>query len=276
MEEMLVSRAGCELFGRYFATNQPKAAVLITHGLGDHGGRYGKVVERFLQSGLSVMVPDLRGNGRSGGQRGYVGRFEDFLDDLDFWFDILRQQHPGRPVISYGHSFGGMLVLYHSLQRRPDLAGVVATSPSLRIAMTVPRWKVALARTIGQVFPRISLRTKLDLGELSDDPEHEHKARADELMHGRITPRLWFGMVNAGQYCLENADRFPSPCLIMHGQKDKITDAAATREFAERVPRCSWKEWPGGKHELHHMAFAEEMVLFAANWMNQSLGHDKA
>jgi alpha-beta hydrolase superfamily lysophospholipase len=267
MEEIHAIRGSCHLYCGSYPANNPQAAVLITHGLGDHGGRYGKVVERFLQSGLSVMVPDLRGNGKSGGQRGYVRRFEDLLDDLDFWLDTLKQRHPGRPVISYGHSFGGMLVLFHSLRRRPDVAGVIATSPSLRIAMTVPRWKVALARTLGQVFPRISLRTKLDLGELSDDPEHERKARADELMHGRITPRLWFGMVDAGQYCLEKANQFPSPCLIMHGEKDRITDASATREFAESAPQCTWREWAGGKHELHNMAIGTSVADHAANWI---------
>lgn len=267
MEELLINRAGCDLFSRFFAVEHARANVLITHGLGDHGARFSKVIDRFMRSGMTVMAPDLRGNGRSGGQRGYIRRFDDFLDDMDYWLDQLQQRSPGRPLISYGHSFGGMLVLYHALRRGEGLTGVIATSPSLRIAMHVPAWKVALARTAGSVLPRLSLRTRLDLGELSDDPEHEKKARADELMHGRITPRLWFGMAAAGAYCLENATRLPCPCLIMHGGKDRITDASATREFAARAPRCSWKEWPDGKHELHNMAMADSVIDHAVGFI---------
>ncbi len=257
----------CKIMARCWTVPNATAAVLVTHGLGDHGGRYERVAHILCDAGISVLIPDLRGHGKSDGQRGYVRRFDDLLDDLDRSIQELQQRFPSLPHFGYGHSFGGLLVLYHALRRRPHLTGIVSSSPALRIAMQAPAWKVAMGRTAGRLFPRISLRTGLDLGELSDDPVHETKARADKWMHGRITPRNYFGMIDAGNYCLKNVADLTTPALIMHGGLDTITDPVATREFASRAPGCEYNNWPDGKHELHHMAFGDDVIRFATKWI---------
>lgn len=262
---------GCRIHARCWTVAGAKAAVLITHGLGDHGGRYENVARILCAGGYSVLIPDLRGHGKSDGQRGYVRRFDELLNDLDRSMTEMRRRFSSLPFFGYGHSFGGLLVLYHALRRKPELVGMIASSPAIRISMHAPAWKIAMARTVGVLLPGISLRTKLDLGELSDDPDHEKKARDDELMHGRITPNTWFGMVAAGKYCLENAAKLTTPTLIMHGGLDTITDPLATQEFASAAPGCDYHEWPEGKHELHHMAFGDDVIRFAARWMAKRL-----
>lgn len=258
---------GLQIVARHWNVSDPVATVLITHGLGDHSGRFEKVARILNERGLAVLAPDLRGHGRSDGQRGYVRRFDDFLDDMDRSIQEIQQRYPSLPVFGYGHSFGGLLVLYHALHRQPDLKGMVSSSPAIRIAMQTPAWKVFLGRITQYIYPRLSLRTALDLGELSDDPAHEKKTRADEMMHGRISPRTFFGMIDAGNYSLKHAAELATPTLIMHGGLDTITDPVATREFADSAPGCDYKNWPNGKHELHHMAFGDEVIRFASEWM---------
>lgn len=258
---------GSQCHVRVWQAKDPAGVVLIVHGLGDHGGRFHDVASVLVEQGLTVYAPDLRGHGLSQGQRGYVDRFDLFLDDIDGYLEHLGAAMPGVPVATWGQSFGALLVLYHALKRQPDLAGVVSSSPALRIAMAAPPWKVLIGRTLGRFFPRLSLKTGLDLGELSDNPDHETEARRDELLHGRITPRTYFGMVDAGDYCLQYPDRLNVPTLIMHGGRDTITDPVATKTFADEASACELREWPEGKHELHQMSNGDQIVQFAAQWI---------
>ena len=264
---------GSQIVARHWKVSDPVATVLITHGLGDHSGRFENVARVFNERGFSVLIPDLRGHGNSEGQRGFVRRFDDFLNDMDRSIFEIQKNSPSLPVFAYGQSFGGLLVLYHALRRNPPLKGIVSSSPAIRIAMQAPAWKVLLGLTVQFVYPRLSLRTALDLGELSDDPDHESCARADELLHGRITPRTYFGMIDAGNYCLKHAADLTTPTLIMHGGLDTITDPGATWEFTQSAPGVIFKEWPNGKHELHQMANGTVVVGFAAHWMSEQLNN---
>jgi alpha-beta hydrolase superfamily lysophospholipase len=260
---------GLQIATRQWNAPDPIGVILITHGLGDHSGRFERLARFFNDNRFTVLVPDLRGHGRSEGQRGFVRSFDDFLDDMDIAVQQARQLGETLPVLAYGQSFGGLLVLRHAIERRPALAGLVASSPALQIAMRPSAWKVALGRTLGKLFPRISLRTGLDLGELSDDPQTESRAHSDRYLHGRITPRTYFGMLDAGAWCLQHASALSLPALIMHGDRDTITSPAATAEFCKNAPNCQSRVWPGGKHELHNMTQGDEVLDFAAEWMSR-------
>ncbi len=262
---------GLQIAARSWTVPRPLATVLITHGLGDHSGRFEPMCRFFNDQGFSVLVPDLRGHGRSEGQRGYVRDFDEFLDDMDISVEQAWHLQDDQPVFGWGQSFGGLLVLYHALRRQPRLGGLVASSPALKIAMPVPAWKTALGRTMGRLLPRISVRSGLDLSELSDDPRTESRARSDRYLHGRITPRTWFGMVDAGQWCLQHADQLATPALVMHGRRDTITDPVATREFAQSAPGCLLREWPDGKHELHNMARSDDYLAYVTDWIRQQV-----
>src|ERR1700722_2274098 len=65
------------------APARPRARLALLHGYGDHGGRYGHALNWFAERGISCCTLDFRGHGRSFGRRGYVRRWDEFLDDLD-------------------------------------------------------------------------------------------------------------------------------------------------------------------------------------------------
>ncbi len=261
---------GQQIAARLWNVEQPVGTVLLTHGIGDHGGRWESVARYFNTAQMALLVPDLRGHGRSDGQRGFVLDFDHYLDDLDIAVDQAKRIHDAVPVTGWGQSFGGLLVLYHALRRKPALDALVASSPALEIAMPAPAWKVSLGRTLGKVFPRMSLPTNLKLGELSDDPQIESRARSDRYLHGRITPRTFFGMLEAGRWCLDHANELTIPALVMHGGRDSITRAVATEKFARNAPRCESRLWPSGMHELHNMKGGEAVLQFAVEWVRRT------
>src|SRR4029078_2607853 len=82
-------------------------------------------------AGLDVHAYDHRGNGGSGGRRGHVDRWEQYHDALSERCGNVRGQSAARPVVLYGHSMGGFVVLGYLLTDRPRPDLVVLSSPAL-------------------------------------------------------------------------------------------------------------------------------------------------
>src|SRR6266566_1638425 len=65
---------------------QPKAHVALVHGYGDHCGRYSKTIEALVKQGYAVHAIDYRGHGQADGRRGHCDAFDQFVDDVElFW-----------------------------------------------------------------------------------------------------------------------------------------------------------------------------------------------
>jgi len=122
--------------------NQTKAVVCLVHGMGEHSGRYTYLVDRLIQTGYTVLTFDLRGHGRSPGQRGHTPSYEALLQDISSLLEVANERFPQRPSFLYGHSLGGNLVLNYVLRRQTQLKGVIATDPWLRLAFEPPRFKI--------------------------------------------------------------------------------------------------------------------------------------
>ena len=88
------------------APAEPKADVLIVHGLAEHSGRFEHVGEFLTDAGYRVTGLDLPGFGRSGGRRAHVTSMDDFLDAVEHVLSDLRAEVP---VVLYGHSMGGLI-----------------------------------------------------------------------------------------------------------------------------------------------------------------------
>jgi alpha-beta hydrolase superfamily lysophospholipase len=239
------------------------------HGLGDHSGRYGHVAQHLCEAGFALLALDLRGHGRSEGQRGHSPRFEALLDDIDCLLDEAATRWPGRPVCLYGHSLGGSLVLNYVLRRRPALAGVVATSPGLRPGFQPPAWKVGFGRIMYVAWPSLSLSNELDIEGLSRDPEVVRAYREDTWVHDRLSVRLGIDILETGEWALAHAAELHLPLLLMHGDADRLTSASASREFAARAGEgCTLKIWSGGYHELHNEPERAEVLTYLSDWLS--------
>src|SRR5438067_8867698 len=103
----------------------PKAVLLVVHGLGEHSGRYGNVVNYFLPRGYAIYALDHYGHGKSEGQREYVERFSDYIQTLKIFFDQVRAAQPCRLIFLMGHSLGGLISAVYLLDYQAGLAGAV-------------------------------------------------------------------------------------------------------------------------------------------------------
>jgi alpha-beta hydrolase superfamily lysophospholipase len=122
---------GLKLYFQYWQTNQsPKGIVCLVHGLGEHSGRYAHWAVLLNQAGYGYMAYDLRGHGKSGGQRGHVTSFDEYVKDNDILLKEATERFLEIPRFLYGHSLGGLIVNYYVLLRKPQLNGVIVTALS--------------------------------------------------------------------------------------------------------------------------------------------------
>jgi len=255
---------------------ETQAAICLLHGLGEHSGRYLYVAERLTAAGYAVVAPDLRGHGRSGGQRGHIPSYAAILADIDQLLGQSTDLFPGLPLFLYGHSMGGNLAINYPLRRSshldPALRGVIATSPWLRLSFEPSAAKVALARALSTVWPSLSQANGLAVKALSHDPAVTAAYLADPLVHDRISARAAVAIMSAGAWAIEHAQQFPLPLLLMHGGDDHITSAPASAEFARRAgPRCTFRLWPGLYHETHNEPEREKVLDFTIGWLDHQL-----
>ncbi len=243
---------GLSLFRQSWRPSGPaKAAVLNIHGLGDHSGLYPTLVDYCLTHGFAVHSHDLRGNGRSPGQRAYVERWEEYREDLGRFVEAVRAEEGELPLFLLGNSLGGLIVLDYALHGADGIRGVIAASPPLgRVGVPAPL--MALGRVLSRVWPRFSIRTGMDLSGLARDPVVVETVLADPLFHRYGTARLSTEVVAAITRVQAGAPRFPLPLLIVHGGADRMVPPDGSRTFIARVghPDHELREYPGAYHVL--------------------------
>jgi len=264
---------GAQLYCRTWRPpDAARALVIALHGLGDHSGLYPMLGESLLPRGITVHAPDLRGNGRSPGQRGYVGSMEELREDLRCLVTRTSAEAPGAPVFLVGISLGGLLALDYALHRPDGVRGVIALSPPLG-QLGVPAPLLALGRVLSRVWPRFSLQTGMDLTGLSRDPAVIERVLGDPLFHRRGTARLSTEVTAAIARLQAAAPRFPLPLLVMHGTADRMVPSEGSRRFVARVghPDKRLIEYPGAYHALVADLDHERVLADLGSWIAERL-----
>ena len=244
--------------------------VCLLHGLGEHTGRYQHVAAFLTERGYSLMGNDLRGHGRSEGQRGHVDSFEQFMQDIDLQLKKAAEIYPEKCRFLYGHSLGGLLALNYALRRQPQLAGIITTGAGLRSSLQDQKVKIAVANLISALTPKASLATGLKAEHLSRDPEVVRRYQADSLVHDRSTFRMAKETLASMPWALAHAAEFPPvPLLIMHGKADQLTYPSGSQDFARQVQgEVTLKLWDGLYHEVHNEPEGEQVLAFLADWLD--------
>lgn len=251
---------------------QPKAVVCLVHGLGEHSSRYAHVADAFGKEGFITFGADLRGHGRSDGARGHISSIEDFMKDIDILLEQAGARYAGLPIILYGHSLGGILVLHYGLLRKPKIKGVIATSSGLRTALEDQPLKIAMAKMLGSIIPTVSIASGLNAKAISRDERVVEIYQNDPLVHDKVS--LGFGktMIGVVAWTLAHANEFPLPLLLLHGKADAITFPAGSIEFAAALKdKCTLVLWDDAYHELHNEPEKDKVFKTMTLWMDARL-----
>lgn len=261
---------GCEIFGFHTKPQNIKGVVVLVHGFGEHSGRYmSNVLPSLVSSGLAVVSYDNVGHGKSSGKRGHCPSYEALLEILKKAIEKANDLYSNAPLFLYGHSMGGNLVLNYAMRKEAKIAGVIATSPYLRLAFQPPKWKMLLGKFMLSVMPSITLPSGLDPKGISRIPEEVEKYKNDTLVHDKVSPMFSFPIMDAGEWAITNASKLTVDTLLTHGTADQIIDHRATQEFHKNSNMTTLKLYKGGFHELHYDLCSDEMLSAITSWLKE-------
>jgi alpha-beta hydrolase superfamily lysophospholipase len=244
-----------------------KIVIIMVHGLGEHINRYSDLADRFILNKIGFAGVDLPGHGHSEGKRGHI-RSYNLLDEMTgILVSECRKTFPGIPLFLYGQSLGGTIVLHYLLNRNPEVAGAIVTSPWLKLSFEPDRNKVKLAAIVQHIMPGLLQPSGLVAEHLAHDKEIVEKYKTDPDNHGKISVRLFIKTERAASELLQNASSLKIPLLLMHGSDDQICSPEGSREFASKTGKAELKIWDGGFHELHNEPFREEVFNYVLKWI---------
>ncbi len=232
----------------------PRAVLLLSHGHGEHGGRYAPFAAALVERGITVAALDHRGHGRSSGQRGHVDRFSRYADDFEAFRVAVEKQLPADiPVFVLGHSLGGLVVIrWMQAHREARVTGVILSAPLLGVALRAPAWKLALSGVLSRWLPWVPFSSGINPEKLSTDEAYVRSYHDDPLVHARITPRLYTELIAATEAAFAECSvlRDP-PILVLIPGDDRIVDSAAVTRFAESLPGdVVIRHYPDMRHEV--------------------------
>ncbi len=249
---------------------EPSSLILYVHGLGSHGGRLDHWGERFARKGITFFAYDQRGHGRSDGKRGHPTHIKHLVNDVKLMVEHLRVAFPGKPVIIYGHSMGGTVVINYVISNTYTADALIVTSPWLKLVKPPSKTVINLIKPLLKIAPAIAVPNGLLPMDISHDEKEVQKYTEDPLVHNKISIGLFYSTFRAGYTALRNVYKINCPFLIMHGTGDRITSAKASEDYVLNTSdRTRLKLWEGAYHELHHEPNRDEVFTYITAWLQE-------
>ena len=236
---------GAVLRGWLFTPQRPNgAAVILLHGVGDtRAGVLGHAAY-LLRAGYTVLTPDSRGHGASGGECISYGVKE--ADDVHRWADWLCANRPVLRLYGMGESMGAAIIL-QSLAVEPRLRAVVAECPYATFT------EVAYDRLSTPAFP-------------------PHFSLWPIIQTGYLYARLRYGIDLHRASPLEAVRATHVPVLLIHGTSDTNIPYRNSQELHDANPSATtlWLV-PGAAHVNAFSADREQYVRRVTSWFGDHL-----
>ncbi len=261
--ETTLASKGASLYAQWWLPEtHTRAVVAIVHGYAEHSGRYAQTAADLVAKGYAVEAVDLRGHGRSSGERVLVESYEDYLNDVDSFLDRVRTQHPGRKLFLLGHSMGGGVVSSYIIDREPKLDGVILSGA----AMLARREESPAGAP-----PPPPRSGPLPADTISRDPAVVAAYENDPLVYRGAPPdRSGASYADAYRRVQEGMAEIGYPLLILHGTGDKLVPYRGSVQLNEvaRSTDKTLKLYEGLYHEVLNEPEREQVIADMVAWLD--------
>jgi acylglycerol lipase len=263
---------GLKIFTRSWKPEgEARGVVTIVHGFNSHSGQYLWVGEQLASQGLAVYALDLRGRGRSEGERYYVEKMEDYTDDVQTLVTTAKAENPGLPVFLLGHSAGGVVSCNYALDHQSEINGLICES--FAYELPVPDIALSFLKGLSYITPHthvFSLHNK----DFTRDAAVVESMNDDILIKGESQPAQTAKvLINGARRLTEEFPRITLPVLILHGTEDKATSPSGSQHFYENAGSTdkTLKLYEGHFHDLLNDIDKEIVMADIQNWIDERI-----
>jgi lysophospholipase len=265
---------------RFDPVEMPKGVIQAVHGFGMHIDKYKELADFFNKNGYAFVIHDQRGFGMMPGTtqgerkrlQGVISDYRLFLDDISTIREKIKVWYPDIPVILYGQSMGGNIVINYLMTRKQnEYSKVILESPWLRLFKPLSKTLFMLVRVFAAISHKLAIVNKLDPSHIVRNNETNDVVfdityekvsdyKKDEYYHNRISFRLLKQVTDAGEYAISHASKITLPTLVLCAGHDRIVCAKAIHEFYDNAAEnMILQEFPTGYHSLHSDLIKEDV-----------------
>ena len=227
-----------------------RGVVILVHGFNSHSGYFKWPAEQFASQGFAAYALDHQGRGKSQGERFFIDKFSNWVDDVNTLAGLARSQNPGLPVFVLGHSVGGVIASTYTFEHQHDVAGLICESWAYDVGL--PNLVQLAFEGVGKLVPHLPLYS-LKNEIFSRDPAVVEQMNNDPLINTEKEPAETASEVlKAAARIKENMPNLRVPVFIIHGTDDKATRSQGSQYFFDNVGSTdkTLKLYEGGYHDL--------------------------
>jgi alpha-beta hydrolase superfamily lysophospholipase len=267
-KEEYIDGKGGRLFVRSWRpTTAPKAVVALCHGFNAHSGYFSWVADQLVSDGYAVYAVDLRGRGKSDGERFYVKDVGEYESDVDALIGLAKSREPGLQTFLLGHSAGGVTSVAYALDHQSELDGLICESFAYQIP--APDFAVAALKGLAHIAPHAHVLA-LKNSDFSRDPEAVKRMNEDPLIAHETQPTSTVAaLAHADERLKKEFSKITLPVLILHGKNDNATKWQGSQEFFDKASSKdkTLKLYDGYFHDLLNDTGKETPMADIKAWL---------
>ena len=271
-EETFESADGLRIFFRSWRPAAPlRGVVTIVPGFNSHSGYYTWVGDQLAPQGLAVYAVDLRGRGKSDGERYYVEKFADYLGDVAAFIALVKSREQGLPTFLLGHSAGGVPACLYTLDHPTELAGLICESFAFQTP--APEFALAVLKGLSHVAPHAHV-LHLKNEDFSRDPNVVAAMNSDPLVAHETQPTKTVAeLVRADERLKNDFAAISLPLLILHGTADKAAKPSGSQLFYDKAGSTdkTLKLYEGTFHDPLNDLDREKVMSDIKSWIGAHL-----
>ncbi len=271
-ESSFAGVGGLKIFTRsWLPAGNPRGVMILIHGFNAHSGYMTWPAEQFAANGLACYALDLRGRGKSEGERFYVEKFSDYLEDVDKLVSIAKAENPNLPVYVLGHSAGGVIATSYVFEHQAEIAGLICEDFAYDVGL--PDAVELILKGVSHLAPHLHVYS-LKNADFSRNPEAVEFMNNDPLIANESQPAETSAeMLKAADRLTENFPRFTVPVFIIHGTADRVTRPAGSQHFYDTAGSTdkTLKLYEGHYHDLLNDVDREIVMADIQSWLDQRL-----
>lgn len=279
----------------------PRAVVMLSHGMAEHSGRYGRLGAALCAAGFALYAHDQRGHGKTAAQ-GVLGHFahgdgwSKVVGDLASLSQAINQRHTDLPVFLLGHSMGSYIAQAYVMHHGASVQGAILSGSNYqpvtlyrtaRQIARLERWRQGPTGRSALIewlsfgnFNSAFKPTRTRFDWLSRDPEQVNLYVRDPLCGFRCTNQFWVDLLGGLQQISKpsNLKQIDGslPLLVIGGECDPVSQGKRLKDLAEALAkaghqRVDLKLYPQARHELFNETNHAEVTQDVIDWLDRTL-----